>query len=93
MGLSRSEISPWFEGGRIGDLNAERALAGIVEALRGRVRNPVEAEWRRRINVIVVGRLNSTVGECPWGLGNERGCEEHGLETYSCLVRSTTKKN
>jgi len=75
--LSRSGISPWFESGCIWDLNAKRALTGIMEALRSGVRDAADTEWRRRINVVVVGRLNGPIGECPWGWKNERGlCEE-----------------
>lgn len=55
-------------------MNAERALAGIMEALRGGIRDAADTERGRGINVVVVGRLNSAIWERPWRWKNKRCC-------------------
>ena len=65
--LSRSGILLWLESRCIGDVNDKIPFTSIMETLGGRIRDSVDAERRRRINVVVVDRLEGVVEECPYG--------------------------
>ena len=60
---SRPGILLRLEGRLVGYAYDEVGLANIEETLGGRIRDSVDAEWRRRVNVVVVGRLGGVVDE------------------------------